>query len=58
MSDEDREARRIALAEEAKRAAADPVDRAEVKRLLEEWEPLSPEWPENDPQATGLEELR
>lgn len=36
--------RRPALAREAARLAADPVDRAERKALLAEMEALSPEW--------------
>jgi hypothetical protein len=35
-----------ALAEEARRAAADPVDRAEVQAIMAELESIGPDWPE------------
>ena len=35
-----------ALAEEARRAAADPADRAEIRAIAEDFESLEPEWPE------------
>jgi hypothetical protein len=40
-----RRRRRSALREEAKRLAADPVDRAELAALREELDELSPAWP-------------
>ncbi len=41
-----RERQRAALREEARRIGADPADRAEVRRLLEELESSSPPWPD------------
>ena len=35
-----------ALAEEARRVAADPADRAEIQAIMEDFESLEPEWPE------------
>ncbi|HTA12155.1 MAG TPA: hypothetical protein VK765_01950 [Solirubrobacteraceae bacterium] len=40
-----RRRRRSALREEAKRLAADPVDRAELAALRDELDELSPAWP-------------
>jgi hypothetical protein len=42
----DRRRRRSSLAAEAARVAADPVDREEMRRILEEMEELAPDWPE------------
>ena len=42
----DRRGQRAALAQEARRAAADPADRAEMQAIMAAFEPLEPEWPE------------
>jgi len=42
----DRRRQRAALAQEARRAAADPADRAEMQAIMAAFEPLEPEWPE------------
>jgi Arc/MetJ-type ribon-helix-helix transcriptional regulator len=42
----DRRRRRSALAEEARRLAADEEDLAEVQAVLADMDALSPEWPE------------
>jgi len=43
----DRRRRKSSLRREAEEAGTDPADRAEMQRILEELEPLSPPWPEN-----------
>lgn len=40
-----RRRQRLALREEARRLAADPADRAELKTLEEELGELTPDWP-------------
>lgn len=40
-----RRRQRVALREEARRLAADPVDRAELAALREELDELTPPWP-------------
>lgn len=40
-----RRRQRLALGEEARRLAADPEDRAEMKALEEELGELTPDWP-------------
>jgi hypothetical protein len=42
-----RRRRRSALRDEARRLAADPADRAELARLRDELDELSPPWPED-----------
>jgi Arc/MetJ-type ribon-helix-helix transcriptional regulator len=42
----DRRRQRSALAEEARRLAADPVDRAEMRAITEDFESIEPDWPE------------
>jgi hypothetical protein len=42
----DRRRQPAALAEEARRAAADPADRAEVQAIMAELESIGPDWPE------------
>jgi Arc/MetJ-type ribon-helix-helix transcriptional regulator len=34
------------LAEEARRVAADPADRAEIQAIMEDLESIEPDWPE------------
>ena len=40
-----RRRRRVALREEARRLAADPGDRAEIRALRDELDELTPPWP-------------
>jgi Arc/MetJ-type ribon-helix-helix transcriptional regulator len=42
----DRRRQRSALAEEARQLAANPVDRAEMRAIIADFEPLTPDWPE------------
>jgi hypothetical protein len=42
----DRRRQRSALTEEARRLAADPVDRAEMGAISEDFESIEPDWPE------------
>jgi hypothetical protein len=42
----DRRRQPEALAEEARRIAADPADRAEVQAIMEDFDSLEPDWPE------------
>jgi hypothetical protein len=42
-----RRRRRSNLREEARRLAADPADRAEIAALREEFDELTPPWPED-----------
>jgi len=42
----DRRQQPEALAEEARRIAADPKDRAEVRAILADFESIEPDWPE------------
>jgi hypothetical protein len=42
----ERRGRRASLAEEARRLAADPIDRAAVADVLADMDAIAPDWPE------------